>query len=148
MKKIMSLFVCLLLTVPLLSQNVPHTVIFELSHKDGVMLHQPENLGVKVVNLNNSKKDDSISYNYPSSKASFDRAINYDAKSGQLLIQLSFLNRYLAGDSLKVDFCGDGDSRFEIIIIRSKSSVTRGGQIRFGVTEEENSFLGIKENPG
>jgi len=77
MKKIISLLVCLLLSVPLLSQSVPHTVIFELLHKDGETIHQPENLGVKVVNLNNSRKDDLISYNYPSSKTSFVRAIKY-----------------------------------------------------------------------
>ena len=141
MKKMISLLVWLLLISPLLSQSVPHTVIFELFHKDGKVTHLSENLGVKVVNLNDSGKGDLISYNYPSSKASLARAVSYDVKSGQLLIQLSFLNRYLAGDSLKVDFYGDGDSKFEIIIIRSESSVTKGGRIKFGIIEKDDSAL-------
>lgn len=132
MKMAAILLFCFISVVSLAGQNVPHTLMFKLLHEDGQDAHRWEHLGIKVVNITGIDNRDSICYNMPLSETAAVRALNYDEESGLLLIQLSFLERYLPRDSLKVNFRGDGGSWYEKIIERSKSSVTRGGEIKFG----------------
>jgi len=116
------------------SQSIPHSVAFRTFHADDTEHHDLASFGMKLQNFD--AESTIYYYNYPAHSDSIG-LVNYDQVSGEFIVNISRFEDWNSGDLLKFNFVGDYDSELELILEKSSTSFTNGGDLVFGYDPHE-----------